>query len=469
MRRALHSALVWLALLVAGGWSSAAASTPQDPEEGKGGEESGGDEQAGDADEEDGEDGGDGEELWFAVVGGEVHTGTGAVLRDATVLARNGRIREVGHGVEVPEGATVLDATGLWVYPGLVHVDTSGLVGGASSEFADSVDPFNARLLLALAAGVTTVGQSDTAVKLKRGEIEGVVLREKYLSPQNYSLRNPSGRHSLVEKLEAAARYRRKFLEWEEKKKENKDLAEPSKKGVDAGVLDVLNGVTLAKFRADGREDLLEIARLAQRFGFRPVIEGCVEGWTVADELGRAGALAIVTARERSDKPETLVRPGGSSIENAALLHRGGVQVALATPESGVNLSGLVGRDVLHLPIEAGFAVRGGLSEQAALEAITIVPARILGVDHRVGTLEPGKDCDLIVTDGDLLHYETFVQYAVVEGKQVYDKQEELYFAHIRPRPSSEIAPAERVDPGEETPAPAASERPEAEEDQDGD
>lgn len=447
MKRSMHSAKGGLFLLLACAAAPALSGLQEPEKEGEGAAaEDGAEEGDGESDAEAEEE----EEHWFACVGGDVHTGTGAVLREATVLARNGKIREVGQGVVVPEEATVIDATGLDVYPGLVHFATSGLIGGASGEFADSVDPFNSRMLLALAAGITTAGQSDTAVKLKRGEIEGIVLREKYLSPQSYSLRNPSGRRTLLEKLEAAARYRRKYLEYEEKKKENKELKEPSKKGVDAGVLDILNGVTLAKFRANEREDLLEIARLAQRFGFRPVIEGCAEGWTVADELGRAGAFAVLTARERRDKSETLVRPGGSSIENAAILHRSGVQVALVSPESGVNLSGIVGRDVLHLPIEAGFAVRGGLSEEAALAAITLVPARILGVDHRVGTLEVGKDCDLLVTDGDLLHYETFVQYAVVEGKQVYDKAEELYFAHIRPRPAAEVAPAERVDPGEE-------------------
>jgi adenine deaminase len=105
------------------------------------------------------------------------------------------------------------------------------------------------------------------------------------------------------------------------------------------------------------------------------------------------------------------------------------------------------------MPVEAGFAVRGGLSNAAALEAMTIVPARILGVDHRVGSLELGKDCDAIVTDGDLLHYQTFVQYTVVDGKLVYDKEKELYFAHIRPRPKKP-----------EEPAPAAAEEPKAEE-----
>ena len=70
-------------------------------------------------------------------------------------------------------------------------------------------------------------------------------------------------------------------------------------------------------------------------------------------------------------------------------------------------------------------------------------------MSHRVGTLEVGKDCDLIVTDGDLLHYQTFVQYTVVDGDLVYDKQDELYFAHIRPRDDSLLAPLVPFDPAE--------------------
>jgi imidazolonepropionase-like amidohydrolase len=387
---------------------------------------------------------------WFAVVGGEVHTGTGAVLRGATVLSKDGRIRAIGHGVHVPEEATVLDASGLRVYPGLVAFDSSGLIGSSGSDFADTIDPFNSRMVLALASGITTAGQSETAVKLKRGEIEDVVLREKYLVTQSYSTSNPTGKQSMVEKLERASEYLREYREWEEKKKDDKDLKEPSRRGVDSTVLSILRGEVLAKFNADSRTELLDVARLARRFGFRPVLVGCAEGWTVADELGRAGAYAVVTPRYRRDKSEELVRPGGSSIENAAILHRAGVQVAIVPPQRGVDLGGTVGRDILHLPVEAGFAVRGGLPERAAFEAITIVPARLLGVDHRVGTLEVGKDCDLIVTDGDVLHYQTFVQYAVVGGKQVYDKSQELYFAHIRPRPAAELAPPTRVDPGTE-------------------
>jgi imidazolonepropionase-like amidohydrolase len=392
-------------------------------------------------------------EEWFALLHGDVYTGTGSVLRGASILSKNGVIEKIGYDLEVPEGAKTLEVPGLRVYPGLVAISSSGLLGNTGSDFADTVDPFNSRMVLALASGVTSTGQGAAACKLKRYEIKGVVIRDKYLTTFSYTDSNPAGKRSLLEKLDAAAKYLREYRDWEEKKKENKDLKEPPRKGVDAAVLSVLKAETLARFNADSREDLLALARLAQRYGFRPVIDGCREGWTVADELGRAGAYAIVTPRDRDDKSEELVRPGGSSIENAAILHKHGVQVCVIPAAKGVDLGGIVGRDILHLPIEAGFAVRGGLPESAALAAITIVPARILGVDYRVGSLEVGKDLDAIVTDGDVLHYQTFVQYAVVDGKQVYDKEKELWFAHIRPRPTAALAPTERTDAGEE-PAP---------------
>lgn len=398
---------------------------------------------------------------WFCLVNGDVHTGTGALLRGATILAKDGVIHAIGYGVDIPEDAVRLDARRMPVYPGLVAFDSGGLLGG-SSDLADSVDPFSLNMVLALGSGITATGQGGDACKLKRGEIEGVVMREKYLQNLSFSTDNPSNKRSLREKFERASKYMAEYREWEIKKKEDKELEEPSKKGVDAAVLSVLRGENLARFNADAREDLLDIARLAQKYSFRPVIQGCREGWTVADELGRAGAFAVVTPRTRSEKAEELVRDGGTSIENAAILHESGVQVCVIPGNRGVILMGIAGRDILHLQIEAGFAVRGGLPEDAALAAITIVPARLLGIDRRVGTLEVGKDCDLIVTDGDVLHYQTFVQYAVVEGKQVYDKQAELIYPHIRPRPEDPVlAPEQRLDPGEE-PAPEPEETPPA-------
>ncbi len=388
------------------------------------------------------------EDRWFAVVGGDVYTGTGAVLRGATVLSKNGKIEKIGYDVYMPAETKKLDAKGYRVYPGLVAISSQGLLGSSSGDFEDTIDPFNSRMILGLATGITTTGSGSTAVKLKRFSVDDAVINDRIFAVFSWSNRAPRGKADLHDKFKAAADYLRQYREWEKKVKEQKDLQEPSKRGVDSSCVSVLKGEQTAKFVSNDRDELLGIARLAQEFGFAPVIEGAQEGWTVADELGRAGARIVLTPRDRRPKSEEQAREGGTSIENAAILHRAGVQVAIVPSTEGVDLGGIAGRDIIHLPVEVGFAVRGGLPEQAALESMTIVPARMLGVSHRVGTLEVGKDCDLIVTDGDVLHYKSFVQWAVIDGKQVYDKERELYYAQIRPRPVAQ-AEDKKVDKGE--------------------
>ena len=394
------------------------------------------------------------EEKVLALVGGEIHTGLGGVLRDATILVRDGKIDSFGYDVVVPDDAEVVDVSGMRVYPGLIAVGSFGLFGG-SGNLDDSVDPYNQNMTLALAAGITSAVEGNTVAKLKRGHVKGLTVSASAFESLSYSNGNPQGQLKVEADLKGAADYIRAVRAWEKEKKSNKDAKEPSKKGIDQKSLRILRGEVRPRFNADSRTDLLEIARLAQRFGFRPIISGCREGWTVADELGRAGATAIVTPRNRRPKDESLVREGGSSIENAAILYRHGVNVVVVPASRGISLGGIVGQDLLHLPIEAGFAIRGGLPELAGLRSITIEAARVLDLDYRIGSIEEGKDADLIVTDGDLLHYQTFVQWAIVDGEIVYDKEAEMFFAHIRPRPESALAPAEQMDAGEADPAEA--------------
>ncbi len=384
---------------------------------------------------------------WFAIENGDIYTGTGEVLRGATLLSKNGKIHKIGYDLYIPPATKTLDARGYRLYPGLVAISSQGLLGGSNSDPADTIDPFNFRMILGLATGITTTGAGSSAVKLKRFSIKDAVINEKLFASFSWSGNNPRAKSDLRDKFASAAKYQRDYRAWQVKLKEDKTAPEPSKRGVDNTVLSVLQGEQTAKFNANDRDDLLGIARLAQQYGFRPVIEGCQEGWTVASELGRAGARVIVTPRDRRSKDERQASDGGASIENAAILYKAGVPVVITPASEGVDLGGLVGSDIMHLPFEPGFAVRGGLPERAALDSITIEPARRMGVSPRVGSHEIGKDCDVIVTDGDVLHYKTFVQWTVIDGKIVYDKEKELYFAHIRPRPEA-VAP-KKIDAGE--------------------
>ena len=153
----------------------------------------------------------------------------------------------------------------------------------------------------------------------------------------------------------------------------------------------------------------------------------------MAGEMARAGLQAVITPRTRRDRDERTNRPNGSSIENARILHEHGVPLAIIPLSTGTSTMGLAGRDLLHLPMEAAFAIRGGLPDEAALRAITLGAARILGIDHRVGSIEVGKDADFAIVDGDLLHYMTLTRWTVVNGRIAYDKQKDSLFNHIRP------------------------------------
>jgi len=132
-------------------------------------------------------------------------------------------------------------------------------------------------------------------------------------------------------------------------------------------------------------------------------------------------------------------RPNGATIENAAILTRHGIEVAVLPPGpyfgpgTGIGLSGLGGRDMLNINMSAAYAARGGLSERDAVRTLTINPARMLGVDHRMGSIEVGKDADIIITDRPLLDYMMLVRYSIIDGEIAYDKDAEGIFSHIRP------------------------------------
>ncbi|HEX9793060.1 MAG TPA: amidohydrolase family protein [Planctomycetota bacterium] len=370
----------------------------------------------------------------LAIVGGRIHTVTDGVIHQGTVLVRAGRIEAVGAQVSVPAGARVIDATGMHVYPGLVATDASGLLGRPPKP-ADSFDPFSLTVDLALSGGLTTVHNNGVVGKLTRGTLEGHILRENPFVELSYSSTSPTSRRKLVEDLEKAREFLRQRHAAERARADgDKDAKDPSDKGVNKDLVELLEGRRTAQLQGSNARDLLAVVDLLERFPMRAVVGSGIEAWTVAPQLGRAGVMVVVSPRQKNWADDRFNRPNGWSIENARILHDAGVRFTLQPRSSSISTGGIAGRDLLTLPMEAAFAIRGGLPQAAALKAITLDAARILGVEDRIGSIEAGKDADLIVTDGDLFDYRTFVQWAVVNGRVAYDKQAAPYFAHIRPR-----------------------------------
>ncbi|RMF83824.1 MAG: hypothetical protein D6744_04005, partial [Planctomycetota bacterium] len=371
---------------------------------------------------------------YFAVIHARVHTVTGPVLEDATVLCKNGRIEAIGADVRLPDDCEVLDARGMNVYPGLVAAGSSGIFGGGDPR--DSTNLFGLNMTLGLAAGITTALAGNDVGKLTYGTTEGMLLRRNAFVNLRYDAGRPLDKAQLRADLQRVRDYLRDVRRYEIDKQRDEDAKPPEKdwlKGKYENYRKLLAGEAVAIAAANRAAELLDYADLSERFGFHLVLRGAVEGWTVADRLGRAGIDAIVTPRATVPPDERTARPTGSTIENAAKLREHGVTVAVVPGSTGIALWGLAGRDLFHLNMEAAFAVRGGMSNDDAIRAITIDAARILGVDDQVGSLEVGKDADMLVCDGDLLHFMTQVHYTIVNGVVAYDKSNESLFAHIRP------------------------------------
>ncbi|RMH01412.1 MAG: hypothetical protein D6702_11535 [Planctomycetota bacterium] len=387
------------------------------------------------AEAEDG-NGKEGTSPYLAVVGGEVHTVTDGVLPAATVLCKGDRILKVGAGVRVPEGARVIDATGMKVYPGLIAVRSSGIVSGRGESVRDEYDPFALNVDLGLAGGLTAVETGGAVAKLLRHSVEGALIGKPDWVTVSYSPSSPRARREWRARLEGARDFLRRQRSYEAAKAAGEeDISPPDPKSVNQQALRLLQRQATARFNADSAKDLLAVCELLEDFPMNAVIFGGREAWTLADRLGRTGARLVITPRAKRRPDPELSRPNGWSIENARILWEHGVEFAIVPGQAYITTGGIAGRDLLTLPMEVAFAIRGGLPEEAALRSITIDAARILGVEDRIGSIEPGKDADLIVCDGDLFDYRTFVQWAVVAGDIAYDKQMAPYFAHIRPRP----------------------------------
>jgi len=384
---------------------------------------------------------------YFALTGGLVHTVTDGDIYDATILTKNGKIIQIGGSVKVPDEAEVLDVSGYHVYPGLIAAESAGLIGRGDPE--DTTDVFSLQMTIGLAGGITTAVSGNTAGKLTYGTLEDFVVNRDLFYTLRYDTADPDGRYKLRRKFDKVRQYLRDLETHAEKKKKDPEAEEPDKewlKGDYEKIYKLLKGETTAAASADTTHEIIQYCELAEEYDFEIVLRGVMEGWTQPTRLARAGASAILAVRPPMfttdmGRDEQLNRPTGRSIENASILYDHGVTFAIVPATTTISLWGLAGRDLLHLNMEAAFAVRGGLPEDAALRAITIDAAKVLGVDHRVGSIEVGKDADFVVTDGDILHYMTHARWTIVNGRIAYDKMKETLFDHIRPEGDLDAPP----------------------------
>ncbi len=382
-----------------------------------------------------------------AIVGGHVVPISRDPIEGGVVLIRDGRVAEVGPQAEVsiPEGIDVVDASGRWVLPGFVEshahmgVDEQG-EGWAGKDYNETADPNAARLRAidginpadlgfvdALSGGVTTavvkpgsgnpIGGQTAAVKCWGRTQEDMLVREpvslKSALGENPK-RKPGDQSALpITRMGVAATIREAFRSAEDYRARREHAASKGDPFARDLALETLVRVLDRELpwcqhvhRAD---DIATAIRLADEFGYRLVINHGTEGHLLADLLADRDIPVIIgplfsTRTKVELRQRTLRAPG--------ILARSGVRIAITTDHPVVAINFLV-----H---QATLAVKEGLERDTALRAITLEPARILGLDDRVGALEPGLDGDAVIWSADPLDVMSRAMEVFVRGRSVY-------------------------------------------------
>jgi imidazolonepropionase-like amidohydrolase len=363
-------------------------------------------------------------------------------IENGVLVVEDQRILAVGPAgdVDIPDDAERVELEGAVIMPGLVdtHSHIGGVAGGDASDpiqpaarVLDSIDVRDSGLDRARAGGITTANLMPGSGLLMSGQTLYVKLREAGTIGE-IAYRNEDGRYAGGMKMangtnpigeqpmpgtraKSAALVRQRFIDALEygKKIEQAGGDEEKMPERDLGkevLLEVLDGERVVHFHTHRHDDILTALRLQDEFGFRIVLQHVSEAHRVAGEIADAGVpVSLILVDSPGGKLEAM----NLNFNSPPILEKAGIDVAFHTDDYITD-----SRLLLRM---GAFAVRSGMSRDGALEALTLAPARMLGLAERVGSLEPGKDADFVILSGDPFSVYTRVLETWVEGEKVFD------------------------------------------------
>ena len=381
--------------------------------------------------------------------GGRVKTMVGAELPVGEVLVGdNGKIAAVGVKVEAPEGTPVLDAAGCLVTPGLIdahchigmHEEATRWEGNDTNEYSnpitpelraiDGINPMDEAFANAIAGGVTTavtgpgsanvLGGNFVAMKLHGNCVDDMIV--KYPAAMKIAFgENPkgcygqNGKKTPVTRMAVASLLREELFKAKryaaevEAAERDTDKTRPFDMQLEA-LLPVIRREIPLKAHAHRADDILTALRIAREFDVDITLDHVTEGHLIVDQLVKAGKPVLVGPSFGSKSKQELK---DKSFATAGILEKAGLQVCIITDAPVIPL--------YYLPLCAGLAVKAGMTEKGAWEAITIHPAQVVGIADRVGSLEVGKDADIAIFSGDPLRdIQCQTKAVLVNGKIVY-------------------------------------------------
>lgn len=379
----------------------------------------------------------------LCIKNGLIHDAVSREPYSADILIDKGVIVRISPAMEVPEGTEIFDASGLEVYPGFVEAHchlgldnyACGFEGHDYNEMTDilspqlhgldSINPMDPTFKMAAEAGVTCVatgpgsanvlGGTFVAVKTVGKRVDNMVVRNPVAmkcafgeNPKRcYKDKSSSCRMDIASKLRETLTKAREYMM--KKEAAGDDIFKrPAYDPKLEALIPVLKQEIPLKAHAHRADDIFTAIRVAKECGVRLTLEHVTDGSLIADELAKEGyPVAVGPSFGHATKLELI----NKSFETPGILAKAGCQVSIVTDSPVIPQQ--------YLPLCAGLAVKSGMDEFEALKAITINPAKHIGIADRVGSLEPGKDADVVIADGSPLVSSTTVIKVYINGKAV--------------------------------------------------
>lgn len=379
-------------------------------------------------------------------------TVTHGVIEGGSILIEDGKIAAIGTDIEIPESAREIEAAGKVVTPGLIDAHSHLGLGpsGGITEDNEMSDPCTPQLRIidsihpegmpphrgsfkdAVAHGVTTIiarpgsgnviGGQSAALKLTGKTVDDMVLvfpvdmkmamgkKGFYASKGRLPVTRMGTAYIVRQAMADAQQYRDSWIRYEEKKKTEPATPPPKKDLKKEAMLEVLNKEIPVHIHCSRVDDIMTAIRLADEFGFYKLSLGHAdESFKVADELAKRGIVAVVgPVMIQYDDEGNLINLAGYLVDH-------GVEVTIMTDADVVQQE--------FLRYQASIAIKYGLDPSEALKAITINPAKLIGMEDKIGSLEPGKDADIVIYNGDPFDIQTDVLKTLINGELVYENE----------------------------------------------
>jgi imidazolonepropionase-like amidohydrolase len=385
-----------------------------------------------------------------------IFTVSHGTIDNGSILIKDGKIAEIGPSIKAPAGARVIDAAGQFVMPGIIdchsHIAIEGGVNEGSvsvssiANIAEVLDSDDVDIYRDLAGGVTTanilhgsansIGGQTIVIKLRWGQpaaklpFEGALPGIKFALGENpkrsnFSIpgqpkRYPATRMGVEETIRGAFTEARDYKNsWEAYKKRissgEKNVLPPRRDLHLEPLVEVLDGKRYVHAHCYREDEILMLLRVAKEFGFRVrTFQHVLEGYKVADEIAAAGAGASTFSDWWAYKVEAY----DAIPYNTAVMTKRGVVVSVNSDDAA---------EATHLNQEAAKSMKfGALTHDEALKLVTINPAMQLGIDKRVGSIDVGKDADLVIYNHDPLSAYAVAQKTIVDGRVLFDRDKDI-------------------------------------------